>query len=146
MKLYFAPNACSLADHIALLEVGATFETEGVDIRTKRTESGVTSRAVSTGRDRDDGCRDFSSFALRYNEMAIEHRTCPASHTDFADHTAAPPCLRTRKRGGSTNEQSEDWWAGTTPIAAQPLTRRQSQRADQAILGVDPAAKNDRYP
>jgi len=40
MKLYFAPNACSLADHIALLDVGAKFETEGVDIRTKRTQSG----------------------------------------------------------------------------------------------------------
>jgi len=41
MKLYFAPNACSLADHIALLDVGAKLETEGVDIRTKRTESGM---------------------------------------------------------------------------------------------------------
>jgi glutathione S-transferase len=40
MKLYYAPNACSLADHIALLEVGARFEAEAVDIRTKRTASG----------------------------------------------------------------------------------------------------------
>ena len=40
MKLYFAPGACSLADHIALLEVGAKFEAEAVDIRTKRTASG----------------------------------------------------------------------------------------------------------
>jgi glutathione S-transferase len=40
MKLYFSPGACSLADHIALLEVGAKFETEAVDIRTKRTASG----------------------------------------------------------------------------------------------------------
>lgn len=40
MKLYYAPNACSLADHIALLEVGAHFEAEAVDIRTKRTASG----------------------------------------------------------------------------------------------------------
>ena len=40
MKLYYAPGACSLADHIALLEVGAKFEAEAVDIRTKRTASG----------------------------------------------------------------------------------------------------------
>lgn len=40
IKLYFAPGACSLADHIALLEVGAKFEAEPVDIRTKCTASG----------------------------------------------------------------------------------------------------------
>lgn len=40
MRLYFAPGACSLADHIALLEVGATFEPEAVDMRAKRTASG----------------------------------------------------------------------------------------------------------
>jgi glutathione S-transferase len=41
MKLYFAPGACSLADHIALLEAGQHFETMAVDIRTKRTELGT---------------------------------------------------------------------------------------------------------
>jgi glutathione S-transferase len=40
MKLYYSPNACSLADHIALLDVGATFEREAVDMRTKLTETG----------------------------------------------------------------------------------------------------------
>jgi glutathione S-transferase len=40
MKLYYAPLACSLADHIALLEVGVTFERERVDLKTKLTESG----------------------------------------------------------------------------------------------------------
>lgn len=42
MKLYYAPLACSLADHIALLEAGLTFEREQVDLRTKRTASGGT--------------------------------------------------------------------------------------------------------
>jgi glutathione S-transferase len=41
MKLYYSPLACSLADHIALLEAGATFERESVDIKTKRTASGA---------------------------------------------------------------------------------------------------------
>ena len=47
MKLYFSPGACSLADHIALLEVGAKFETEAVDIRTKRTASGEDFRTIN---------------------------------------------------------------------------------------------------
>ena len=41
MKLYYAPNACSLADHIALLDAGLSFEAEAVDTRTKRTASGA---------------------------------------------------------------------------------------------------------
>jgi glutathione S-transferase len=41
MKLYYAKGACSLADHIALLEAGLRFETEAVDIHTKRTQSGA---------------------------------------------------------------------------------------------------------
>lgn len=39
MKLYYAPGACSLADHVALIEAGLPFETEKVDLKTKRTET-----------------------------------------------------------------------------------------------------------
>ena len=41
MKLYYAPGACSLADHIALHEAGISFECEKVDLKTKRTDSGA---------------------------------------------------------------------------------------------------------
>ena len=47
MKLYYAPLACSLADHIALREAGLAFDTERVDLRTCRTETGADFRAVS---------------------------------------------------------------------------------------------------
>lgn len=47
MKLYYAPGTCSLADHIALLEVGARFETEAVDLRSKRTASGEDFRTIN---------------------------------------------------------------------------------------------------
>ena len=47
MKLYYSPLACSLADHIALREAGMAFETERVDLRTLRTETGADFRAIN---------------------------------------------------------------------------------------------------
>lgn len=40
MKLYFAPNACSLAPHIVLHELGLPFELVRVNNKTKRTSEG----------------------------------------------------------------------------------------------------------
>ena len=40
MKLYYAPGACSLADHIALIETETAYELEKVDLKTKQTENG----------------------------------------------------------------------------------------------------------
>lgn len=47
MKLYYSPLACSLADHIALLEAGVPFEREAVDLKTKRTASGADFVAIT---------------------------------------------------------------------------------------------------
>ncbi|QEE22838.1 glutathione S-transferase [Youhaiella tibetensis] len=47
MKLYYAPGACSLADHIALHEAGASFDIERVDLYTHNTESGIDFRTIS---------------------------------------------------------------------------------------------------
>ena len=41
MKLYYAPGACSLADHIALHEAGISFDCEKVDLKAKVTETGA---------------------------------------------------------------------------------------------------------
>lgn len=47
MKLYYAPGACSLADHIALHEAGLAFEHEKVDLRAKKTEGGADFTAIN---------------------------------------------------------------------------------------------------
>jgi len=47
MKLYYAPLACSLADHIALEEAGVDYQRERVDLKTKRTTSGDDYRQVT---------------------------------------------------------------------------------------------------
>lgn len=47
VKLYYAPGACSLADHIALHEAGLDFEHERVDLKSKRTEHGDDFKAVN---------------------------------------------------------------------------------------------------
>ncbi|MDO7841730.1 glutathione binding-like protein [Sphingomonas immobilis] len=41
MKLYYAPGACSLSDHIALHEANIAFDHEKVDLNAKVTESGA---------------------------------------------------------------------------------------------------------
>jgi len=48
MKLYYAPGACSLATHIALLETGLDFELERVDLKRKVTETGADFTAINT--------------------------------------------------------------------------------------------------
>jgi glutathione S-transferase len=47
MKLYYAPGACSLAVHIALCEVGATFDGIAVDLASHTTSDGSDFRAIS---------------------------------------------------------------------------------------------------
>jgi glutathione S-transferase len=47
MKLYYAPGACSLADHIALIETGIAFQAERVDIKTHTTASGRDFRTIN---------------------------------------------------------------------------------------------------
>lgn len=41
MKLFYSPGACSLADHIALIEAGLPFVHESVDLKAKMTASGA---------------------------------------------------------------------------------------------------------
>lgn len=47
MKLYYSPLACSLADHIALREAGFEFDLERVDLKTRRTETGIDFRTIN---------------------------------------------------------------------------------------------------
>ncbi|WP_395336206.1 glutathione binding-like protein [Novosphingobium sp. BL-8H] len=47
MKLYYSPGACSLADHIALIEGGLPFEAINVDLKAKTTEDGGDFNAIN---------------------------------------------------------------------------------------------------
>lgn len=47
MKLYYSPGACSLAAHITLIEAGAKFDLEKVDLGTKKTGNGADFLAVN---------------------------------------------------------------------------------------------------
>jgi glutathione S-transferase len=47
MKLYYAPGACSLADHIALIAAGIAHSIEKVDLKVKITESGKDYRTIN---------------------------------------------------------------------------------------------------
>jgi glutathione S-transferase len=47
MKLYYAPGACSLSPHIALLEAGLPHELVKVDLRAKKLENGDDFLAVN---------------------------------------------------------------------------------------------------
>ena len=47
MKLYYAPGACSLADHVALIEADLPYDLVKVDLRTKQTENGEDYAAIN---------------------------------------------------------------------------------------------------
>jgi glutathione S-transferase len=83
MKLYYAPWACSLADHIALEEAGVAFDRERVDLKTKRTASGrdlaeVTPKAYVPALVFDDGevltenVAVLDWIASQHPELAVE--------------------------------------------------------------------------
>ena len=69
MKLYYTPGACSLAVHIALREVGASFDTVAVDLVKHTTADGgdfftISPRGYVPLLELDDGTRHTEGAAL----------------------------------------------------------------------------------
>ncbi|CAL8477912.1 glutathione binding-like protein [Caballeronia sp. S22] len=71
MKLYYAPGACSLADHIAMHEAGLNFDRVKVDLKTKITEDGTPFNEINPKSyvpvvEFDDGKRLTENIAILY--------------------------------------------------------------------------------
>jgi glutathione S-transferase len=71
MKLYYAPGACSLADHIAMHEAGLNFDRVKVDLKTKVTEDGTPFNEINPKSyvpvvEFDDGKRLTENIAILY--------------------------------------------------------------------------------
>ena len=50
MKLYYAPGACSLASHLALIEAGLSFSIDKTDVRNRKTSTGEDFLALTGGK------------------------------------------------------------------------------------------------
>ncbi len=69
MKLYYSPGACSLADHIAMLEADLAFDRVRVDLKTKLTETGqkfeeINPKGYVPTLEMDDGQRLTENIAI----------------------------------------------------------------------------------
>ena len=69
MKLYYAPGACSLAVHIALRDIGATFEGVAIDLAKHTTADGsdcheISPRGYVPLLELDDGSRHTEAASL----------------------------------------------------------------------------------
>ncbi len=81
MKLYYAPGACSLASHIALVESGEDYDKIKVDLKTHKTEDGADFYAISP--------RGYVP-AIDTDDIGLLTEN-PAVLTYLADHYASAP-------------------------------------------------------
>ena len=86
MKLYFSPGTCALAPHIILCETGLPFETEKVNLSSKKTASGGDYRAINPKgyvpalQLDDDAVLTEAGAVLQYlADSAPEKRLAPAA-------------------------------------------------------------------
>ena len=90
MKLYYAPGSCSLASHIALNEIGATYDLIRVDLKTHTiADRGEDFYAINPNGyvpllELDSGARFTETPALlqMIADMDKEHRLLPAANDE----------------------------------------------------------------
>lgn len=88
MKLYYAPQACSMAAHIVLRECGYNFKIEKVDLKTKTTEAGknyltINPKGAVPALQLDDGevLTEVSTILQYLADHAIEAKLIPVAGT-----------------------------------------------------------------
>ncbi len=83
MKLYYAPGACSLSPHIALLEAGLPHDLVKVDLRAKKLENGDDFLAVNPK-------GQVPALALEFGELVTEGPIIVQMIADKAGKGLAP--------------------------------------------------------
>ena len=114
MKLYYTPGACSQAPHIALRELGLSFDTVKVDLATHTLPDGSDFRAINPK----------GYVPLLELDDGSEVREAPASHqADTVPEVSADPppeATRTLLRSASPTgtASAADSTVGTPPKTA----------------------------
>jgi glutathione S-transferase len=142
MKLYFAVGACSLASHIALLELGLPHTIEAVDLRTKRTRGGADFNAISPKGyvptlELDDGS------ILTEGTAILQYIADQKPAGGLAPANGTLPRYRLQEWLGFINSELHknfsQLFSSATPEASKEIAKAQLARrlafADQALAG-----------
>lgn len=144
MKLYYSPGACSMAPHIVLHASGLPFEIEKVDLKAKRTASGIdyntiNARGYVPALQLDDGeiLTECPAIVQYIADLVPAARLAPAAgtlararlqewlnfvatelHARFGPLFDAGAPQPTREKTMAHMERRFDWLQ--TPLAARP--------------------------
>ncbi|WP_427307239.1 glutathione transferase GstA [Cupriavidus sp. H39] len=136
MKLYYAPGACSLAPHIALIETGLPFSTERVDLRAQphKTERGADYKTLNA--------KDYvPTLALDNGDLLTEAAVVLQYIADQAPEKGLAPACNTLERyhlqewlnfiSSELHKGFGPFWKPDTPQEQKDATwERLSQRFD----------------
>jgi hypothetical protein len=126
LKLYYSPEACSLAPHIALEEAGIHYKLESVNLKSKRTEYGADFTAINP-----NGYVPASASSLQ-NRSTLSYATPrhPMARSSFSRvvrtkvQLSAPPGARARVIARGRSKATGAWFNIAVAFEADGQARR----------------------